>query len=151
MPNTRRRTKAEIAQRRAKIATLRLAGCSVREMAAQLGVAVGTVSSDLRAVEADFRAVTLQDIRAAKGLAVSRYEAIVRKHWPRMGPDDPPATKAVLAAMAGIEAVLGLRAPTAVTVDDLRANVPAVAAAMGVDPAQLAEAADRWLRSQHRG
>jgi DNA-binding CsgD family transcriptional regulator len=136
-------SKADIALRRAKVLELRLAGASERSIARELGISNGTAHNDLAAVADEFRAHARQDIEAAKGKQLLRYERLLAAQWANAIGGDREATGQVLAIMAGIAKTLGLDAPLKVNVLD---EARELAREFGLDPDLVVREAECILR-----
>ena len=80
---TRRRKQAELgqAERRATVASLYLMGKRQDEIAAQLGVAQGTVSKDLAAIQAEWQAAAIADLSVRKTQELARLDELEREAW----------------------------------------------------------------------
>jgi hypothetical protein len=70
-----------IAQRREKVASLYLLHHTQRQIAEALGCSLGTVNSDLKAVEADWKERAVLDLQARKAEELARINHVERGYW----------------------------------------------------------------------
>lgn len=110
-PN-RRANDAEIEARRRKVASALLAGSdNFTSIAKELGVSKPTISRDVKAIEAQWRAEAMQDISAAKGRDLRRTERMIGAMWAKALAGDERSAKMVLDLMQHRAKLLGLNAP----------------------------------------
>ncbi|VTS01621.1 Uncharacterized protein OS=Idiomarina xiamenensis 10-D-4 GN=A10D4_12889 PE=4 SV=1 [Gemmata massiliana] len=81
LPKNAQNDKARIDARRAKVATLYLAGKSQQAIACEVGVSQMTVSKDLARLRAAWRESALRDFDAMRGEELARLELIERTAW----------------------------------------------------------------------
>lgn len=119
---------AEIEARRQRVATMRLAHLSQREIAEQLGVSLGTVNQDLRAIRDEWleRRVSAYDEWVAEELA--KLDRIEKIFFPKILAGDLGATDRVFSAMDRRARLLGLDKPqehrhTVITQDMIHAEI----------------------------
>jgi len=104
--------KDQIAQRRHLVATMRLAHLTQQEIADRLGVSVGTINADLKAVReewAERRRETYDDLVAEELAKLDRLE---RALLPLALQGQGPASDRVLSIMDRRARLLGLDRPT---------------------------------------
>lgn len=102
-----------IAERRATVARLRLSGVrDQRSIAAQLGVSLGTINGDFKAIDQMWRESTLADTDSHMATQNERYEALIAAHWDKALQGKGFDTDRVLAAMSQQSKLLGLDRPT---------------------------------------
>lgn len=101
----------EIEIRREKVAKLKLAGISLRQIAQELGCALGTVHSDLEAVLARTVDTADEHIRMERDVSLGRCEVALRAIWPRICRGDVEAINAFVRLDQRRAKLLGLDAP----------------------------------------
>ena len=113
MTHPRRRGKeVEIEARRARVASLLLAGVSDQsKIAEQVGVDRTTISRDIKQIEQRWQLAAVQDIAAAKGKDLERIERLIAALWEDARKGKWLATDRVLALMQHRAKLLGLEAP----------------------------------------
>jgi hypothetical protein len=140
-----------VLERRQRLTACRLAGIrDQRQLARQLGCSQATVCRDLQALDAEFRRQAAADVAAEKGLELARTERLIAGLWAEASRGEPRAVGRVLDLMTHKARLLGLFAPTQVSVDDLRERAPAIAEVLGMDPAEIVAQAEQLLRRQRR-
>lgn len=102
----------EVELRREKAAKLKLGGISMRQIARELGVSVGTVHSDLEAVLARTLDTADAHIRMERDVSLGRCEVALRALWPRICRGDTEAINAFVRIDQRRAKLLGLDAPT---------------------------------------
>lgn len=80
MPQPRNKT-LEIAKRRARVAELYLQGKYQWEIGDEVGVTQATVSTDLAAIRAMWKASAVRDFDEAKEKELARIDALEREYW----------------------------------------------------------------------
>lgn len=73
-----------IEQRRAKVVFLRVRGHSIRDIAAKLGVSVGTIHDDLTEVLVRAREDSTEKMKAERETSVARLELAIEKIMPQV-------------------------------------------------------------------
>ncbi len=139
----------KITERRRAVAALRLKGVRKQaEVAVLLGVSVGTINADFKALDADFQERAAADIRVEKGIDLARIEAMIASLWDRAL---DPACKSqtwlidrVLSLLQHKAKLLGLEAPAKI---DVEHRVRALAAELGLDEDEAVAVADAYVRS----
>lgn len=114
MPNrtTITHNKQRVAERRRQVAKLRLAGVrDQRTIARTLGVSLGTINADCRALDAEFRAQAAVDTGLELELQLERLEQLHASVWAKAVRGDLRAIDAALAVMRRKAKLLGLDAP----------------------------------------
>ena len=102
----------EMIERRAKVASLRLAGIrNQRRIASELGVSAATINRDFKALDREWQARAVDDIATEKGLDLDRTERLIQAHWQDAIKGKWLATDRVLALMQHRAKLLGLEAP----------------------------------------
>lgn len=147
----RRAKQVEIEARRARVASLLLAGVSDQsKIAEQVGVDRSTISRDIKAIEADWQASAVQDIAAAKGKDLERTERLIAALWNDARNGKWLATDRVLALMQHRAKLLGLEAPQR-REDTHRIEVTqivqGIAESSGLDAAEILAEAERIVRA----
>lgn len=69
----------KIAQRRTRIARLKVCGYSVREIAEEIGCCTATVSNDMKALREEWRKERLDDVEEARTLELKRLDIATQK------------------------------------------------------------------------
>lgn len=133
-PKKKRRktsTKQKAAQlaieaRREKAAQLKLAGWTDREIAAHLGVSLGTANTDINAVLERLQESAEDAIARQRRLALARLEKSIKGIWPGIEAGDLATVDTLVKVEQRRARLLGLDAPTKVesevtnlTLDDL--------------------------------
>lgn len=80
MPGKRRST-AQLARDRRKIADLYLQGWIQADIAAELGISQPTVSNDIAALQSDWLASALIDFNEAKAAELAKIDRLEREYW----------------------------------------------------------------------
>ena len=147
----RRAKQVEIEARRARVASLLLAGVSDQsKIAEQVGVDRSTISRDIKAIEAEWQASAVQDIAAAKGKDLERTERLIAALWNDARNGKWLATDRVLNLMQHRAKLLGLNAPEK-REDTHRIEVAHivqhVAESTGLDPAEIIAEAERIVKA----
>lgn len=105
-------------ERQAKVANLLVAGWNQARIAAHFGVNEGTISRDVKELDARFRVLAEQDIRLARGIDLERIDNLLAAIWPKaMNRANPHQVSAVRVAKELIEArarIMGSEAPQTV-------------------------------------
>lgn len=105
--------KQQVAERRHKLAQLRLAGIrDQRQLAVALGVDRSTVSRDLAALTAEFREHASAQIAVEKGLDLERAEEMIKALWQKALSGNARAAEVVLQWVRFRPETLGYLAPT---------------------------------------
>ena len=78
---TRRRSSAELARDRRKIADLYLKGWIQADIADELGVNQSTVSRDIKALQKDWLESALVDFNEAKSQELAKIDRLEREYW----------------------------------------------------------------------
>lgn len=76
-----RKKRLAITQRRQRVAELSLKGWTQPAIAAELGVSQSTVSTDLKAIEQDWRDSTLRDFDLARAVELQKLDCLERELW----------------------------------------------------------------------
>jgi hypothetical protein len=130
-PRKKRSPKQQAAElavegRRAKAAKLKLAGWSMRDIAAHLKCSVGTVHSDIAAVFERTRDVADGAIDRAKAISLARLDVATRGIWPSVESGDLDAVDRLVKIESTRAKLEGTLAPqkveaavTGVTLEDL--------------------------------
>ena len=102
----------EVIERRALVAKRRLAGVrDQRTLAAELGVSVGTINGDFKALNEQWKASALSDTDTYISLQNERYESLIGAHWEKAMQGKGFDTDRVLKAMDQQADLLGLKQP----------------------------------------
>ena len=106
-----------ILDRRRKVTKLRLAGITdQRAIAAQLGVSRQTISNDLKAIDAEWRAEYLGDTQRHKAQALARLNALIAANWKEAMDGSTRHGRLINELLARQAAIIGYDAPTVTTV-----------------------------------
>ena len=91
---------------------MRLSGVrDQRSIAAAIGVSVGTINGDFKALDRAWKDSALADTDAHKAIQNERYESLIAAHWEKAMLGKGFDTDRVLAAMAQQAKLLGIDAP----------------------------------------
>lgn len=109
MPKPRPSRDLTLAQRRAAVARMILAGVAYREIAAHLGVSLATVAADKAAIIADLRDQYAVDVSAQVMLDLARLDGMIARLEVEIATtnDLPRATTAYVAVLKRRAAILG--------------------------------------------
>ncbi|MBI4496777.1 MAG: hypothetical protein HY689_02620 [Chloroflexi bacterium] len=105
------RLRADIEARRTRVAELLLEGRSEREMARALGVSLGTVATDVKAVRQEWQARRLAHMEEKGAEDLARTDADLAAIWPKVRAGNLWAIDRVLGLLQYRAKVLGLEAP----------------------------------------
>jgi hypothetical protein len=125
---TRRKAdRLKIEQRRARVAANLAASLNYRQIASALGCSVGTVSSDVRALLADWRKTTLADAGEYAALELARIDRMFVALWPLAigtGGKEPnlPAVDRIIALQNQRAKYLGTQLAPQFRLGDLEGN-----------------------------
>jgi hypothetical protein len=105
---------AEIAieKRREKAAKLKLAGWSMRDIAAHLKCSLGTVHADIAAVLTRTQDSADEAVRLEREISLARLEVATKGIWPGVESGDAEAVDRLVKLEARRAKILGLDAPT---------------------------------------
>lgn len=81
LPNNRKNDKAAIAKRRSTVAAMYVKGATQTEFAGRVGVTQATISTDLKAIQAEWRASTLRDFDAKKAEELAKLAHLESEAW----------------------------------------------------------------------
>jgi predicted transcriptional regulator len=81
MSTGKRRSSAQLARDRRRIANLYLQGWLQADIAEELGISPATVSRDLKALQSEWRKSRLVDIDAAKQRELAKIDRLEREYW----------------------------------------------------------------------
>lgn len=101
-----------IEQRREKVAKLRTAAWSIRDIAAHLKVSIGTVHSDIAAVFERTMDKADGAIERARAVSLERLDVATKGIWPEVESGDVDAIDRLVKVEARRSKLLGLDAPT---------------------------------------
>lgn len=102
----------QVTERRREVARLRLAGVrDQRELAARLGVSLGTINSDIKAINQQWERETTLDIDAEKRIDLARIEALIVVLWPLALAGKAHVVDRIVSLMQHKAKLLGLEAP----------------------------------------
>jgi hypothetical protein len=90
-----------IAERRAKVASLYLLHHTQRQIAEALGCSLGTVNSDLKAVEADWKERAALDLQARKAEELAGIDNQEREYWEQWEESKKPVKKGYARTIRG--------------------------------------------------
>ena len=130
--SSHRRTRPK--QRQQQAWQLRLAGHSLREIARQLGVSIGTVCGDVQRAFQEYQEQWRAEAKHFAELDLARIETILARLWPGVLQGDVKSCLAALRVLERRAKLLGLDAATKVqlsqdesapSVDDLRQRLVA--------------------------
>ena len=93
MKPSKKRTELSIEQRRAEVAHLYLQGLTQEEIAEAVGVSQPTVSIDLKAIQADWKAQSVEDLNDKKLLELAKLDEAERNAWEQFNRSCEDATK----------------------------------------------------------
>jgi len=79
--NTSRRSKSQIARDRAVMARMYLHGALQIEIAEKLGLSQGTVSRDLKMIQAEWLEGAEEDVKKIKARELARIDELERTYW----------------------------------------------------------------------
>ena len=157
-PN-RRAQEVEIEARRARVASLLLAGVSDQtRIAESVGVDRSTISRDIKHIEKQWQAAAVQDIAAAKGKDLERTDRLIAGLWDKARggqgrPGNERAAKMVLDLMQHRAKLLGLNAPDRIE-DNRTVTIHLLAESMaeqsGLDKDEVLAEAQRILAEANR-
>jgi hypothetical protein len=101
-----------IEQRRAKVVKLRVAGWSIRDIAAHLNVSVGLVHGDLSEVLVRTREQANESVKVERELSIERLETAIKKIWDQVEGGDLDAVDRLVRLEQRLAKLQGLDAPT---------------------------------------
>jgi hypothetical protein len=120
---TNQATKAEIADRRKKVAANLLAGLNITQIADALGVNKSTISRDAAALHSEWKECRGKDTAALVELENARLDRILNAVWKKAIDGDLLAIDRIIKVMDRRAKLLGLDKPTRVDTLDL-SSVP---------------------------
>lgn len=109
---SRKTNAAQIEFRRQKVAANLIGGMNYREIAAALGVSIGTVASDVKIIFARWKGEQVQSAEQWIALELRRCDRLINTLWNDATDGKPGAIDRVLKVMERRAKLLGLDAPT---------------------------------------
>lgn len=131
------------AARRRKVAEMRLAGYWHQgDIAQKLGVDQSTISTDFKALDAEWRASNVDLVTEAKNVDLERLNTVIQINWPLMAAGDPDAARVILQVIQTRAKILGYEAPQKIQIN---AQILEIAARYNMDPDVAMSLASKFL------
>lgn len=135
-----RKARESVAQRRAQIMQLRLAGTVHQEtLAEHFGVSRKTISLDLQAIDNDYRILAARERAMEKGIDLARIDAMIRPLWPQAIAGDLRAQEMMHKWLKRRADILGYDAATATSISVAVGQPTDGNASSGIDFSQLTD------------
>lgn len=141
----------QIQERRREVARLRLAGVrNQRELADRIGVSLGTINGDIRAINKQIDADTISDTTEAKRTDLARTEALIVALWPSAMNGKAHVVDRIVSLMQHKAKLLGLNAPEKREDThriEVMTMVEGIAESAGLNPEEIIAEAERYIKA----
>jgi len=135
--------RADIEERRTRVAEMLLARNSERKMARSLGVSLGTIARDVAVVRAEWHQQRIAHVDQWVAEELARLATAEEAIWPQILAGKWLAIDRLLAIQDRRAKYLGLDAPSKI---DITHRVRELAEQEGLDPEEAVQAAEELLR-----